>query len=104
MLNTRFLGFQTQVWSDKMEMRIHRVYFALHLRVWKKVYIVELYRTETDPYLFFHVTLPFFAINNDVRLERVTSGTSPAYYAVPVTIGKIFWKSIYKIPVRKVRQ
>lgn len=102
-LNTKFLEFQAQVWDDKMEMRISRVYFALHLRVWKKTYIVEFYRTETDPYLFFHITLPFFALNNDVKNETMSFATSPQVRLIQVTIGKIFWKSIYKIPARKVR-
>lgn len=100
MFSSRYVGAQLQVLDDRLE-RLMRVYFAFHLRAFGRRAEVEFYklrenRSHINP-LYFHLKLPFVSLFNDVAQEVITSGTSQMSYVVPVTTGKVFGKSIYRI-------
>ena len=95
-LSTSLVGGHMQIYDDRPEMRIRRVWFALHLRVRRWKCEMEFYRTEVDRPLYFHIKLPFFWVNNDVSQEVRTSVSTGEPVVMPVTIGKVLWKKIYR--------
>ena len=86
---TRYARFHTQIYDSSLVRDIPRVHFALHLMLWKLECWVEFYRAAKDDYTSYHIELPFFILNND------TVETFPS--TMPVMVGKILWKPIYKI-------
>ena len=103
LFNTTRIGAQLQVWDYAPEIR-SMVCFGLHLRACGRRIEVEFYITEearrnvlSQTRLYFHIRLPFVWINNDTRQEVITSSTTLKTYVVPVTVGKVFRKSIYRI-------